>query len=385
MESLHSIVTKCVHAGTEVEPHTGAVMTPIFMTSTYAQTSPGEHKGYDYSRADNPTRAAYEKALAEIEVGAKFGLSFASGLAAEQAVIQALVPPKSHVIVCDDVYGGTGRLFRKLFAPYDIDFEFVDMTDANIVAQKIRDNTCLIWAESPSNPTMKIVDIKGLSQIARAKKALLVVDNTFASPIFQSPLVFGADVVIHSTTKYIGGHSDMIGGAVMTADLKLHEKLKFVQFAAGAVPSAFDCFLFLRSIKTLALRMFKHHENALKVADCLAMHPKVKGLYFPGHLSHSQHKLALQQMSGFSGMVSFDLKGDFSDVKKFLARLKIFKLAESLGGVESLVNHPEKMTHASVPEDLRKKLGITSQLLRLSVGIEDAKDLIQDLEQALHV
>jgi cystathionine beta-lyase/cystathionine gamma-synthase len=285
--------------------------------------------------------------------------------------------------VCDDVYGGTGRLFRRLFAKYNLDFQFIDMANMDEVKKAATANTKLIWVESPTNPTMKVIDIQAMSAVAKSVGAKLVVDNTFASPVFQSPLLMGADIVMHSSTKYIGGHSDMIGGALMMTDKALHEQLKFVQFAAGAVPSPFESFMFLRSIKTLAVRMEQHAKNAQAVAEFLEKHPKAKRVYFPGLKSHPQHELAKKQMSGFSGMVSFDMNGTYDDVVKFLKKLKVFCLAESLGGVESLVNHPEKMTHASVPEELRKKLGIGPTLLRLSVGIEDTADLIADLDQAL--
>lgn len=374
--------TIAVHAGTEPEPVTGAIMTPIFLTSTFVQEAPGVHKGYDYSRADNPTREAHEKALAQIERGCDYALAFSSGLAAEQAIIQTL-NPGDRILVCDDVYGGTGRLFRRLYAKYNLDFQFIDMSDLELVKKTATPNTKLVWVESPTNPTMKVIDIAAMSQIAKSVGAKLVVDNTFASPVFQSPMLMGADIVMHSSTKYIGGHSDMIGGALMLKDKELYEQLKFVQFAAGAVPSPFESFMFLRSIKTLAIRMEQHAKNAQQVAEFLAGHKKVKKVHYPGLKSHPQYDLAQKQMSGFSGMVSFDMNGTYDDVLKFLKKLKVFALAESLGGVESLVNHPEKMTHASVPEELRKKLGIGPTLLRLSVGIEDAQDLVADLEQAL--
>ncbi|MEI6835106.1 MAG: PLP-dependent aspartate aminotransferase family protein [bacterium] len=374
--------TIAVHAGTEPEPVTGAIMTPIFMTSTFVQEAPGVHKGYDYSRADNPTREAHEKALAQIERGCDFGLAFASGLAAEQAIIQTL-NPGDRILVCDDVYGGTGRLFRRLYAKYNLDFQFIDMSDMELVKKTATPNTKLVWVESPTNPTMKVIDIAAMSKIAKSVGAKLVVDNTFASPVFQSPMLLGADIVMHSSTKYIGGHSDMIGGALMLKDKELYEQLKFVQFAAGAVPSPFESFMFLRSIKTLAVRMEQHAKNSQQIAEFLAGHKKVKKVHYPGLKTHPQHELAKRQMSGFSGMVSFDMNGTYDDVVKFLKKLKVFTLAESLGGVESLVNHPEKMTHASVPEELRKKLGIGPTMLRLSVGIEDVSDLVADLEQAL--
>ena len=377
-----SFFTTAVHAGAHPEKVTGAVMPPIFMSSTFAQESPGEHKGFDYSRAGNPSRDGYEEALAALE-GAKYGLAFASGLAAEQAVAQ-LLNPGARILVCDDVYGGTGRLFRKLYAKYNLDFNFIDMTNTEEVkAAAAAGKVDLIWVETPTNPTMKIIDIRAMAKIAKEKKAILVVDNTFATPLFQSPLKMGADIVVHSTTKYIGGHSDVIGGALMTSNEELHQQLRFIQFAAGAVPSPFECFLLHRSVKTIAIRMTQHEKNALAVAEFLSTHNKMKKVYYPGLAKDPGHSLAKEQMSGFSGMVSFDHVGNYSDVVRFLKKLKVFTLAESLGGVESLVNHPEKMTHASVPEDLRKKLGIGHSLVRLSCGIEAADDLIADLKQAL--
>ncbi len=373
--------TNVVHAGAQPEAVTGAIMPPIFMTSTYVQEEPGVHKGYDYSRADNPTRAAYERALATIE-SAKYGLAFSSGLAAEQAIVQ-LLSPGARVIVSDDVYGGTGRLFRRLYAKYGIDFQFIDLADKAALSAALTPATKMIWVETPSNPTMKIIDVRHIASLAKKAGALTVVDNTFATPIFQSPLQLGADIVVHSTTKYIGGHSDMIGGALMTSDDQLFEQLKFIQFAAGAVPAPLECFLLHRSIKTLAVRMQQHERNAQVVAEMLSKHSKVKRVYYPGLSSDPGHALAKEQMTGFSGMVSFDHGGTYGEVVAFLQKLKVFSLAESLGGVESLVNHPERMTHASVPEDLRRKLGIGPQLIRLSVGIEHVDDLISDLKQAL--
>lgn len=377
-----SFFTTAVHAGAHPEKVTGAVMPPIFMSSTFAQEAPGEHKGFDYSRAGNPSRDGYEEALAALE-GAKHGLAFASGLAAEQAVAQ-LLNPGARILVCDDVYGGTGRLFRKLYAKYNLDFNFIDMTNtADVKAAAAAGKVDMIWVETPTNPTMKIIDIRAMAKIAKEKNAILVVDNTFATPLFQSPLKLGADIVVHSTTKYIGGHSDVIGGALMTSSEDLHQQLRFIQFAAGAVPSPFECFLLHRSVKTIAIRMTQHEKNALAVAEFLSTHKKMKKVYYPGLTKDPGHNLAKEQMSGFSGMVSFDHVGNYSDVVSFLKKLKVFTLAESLGGVESLVNHPEKMTHASVPEDLRKKLGIGHSLVRLSCGIEAADDLIADLKQAL--
>lgn len=375
--------TDVVHAGTVPDEKTGAIMTPIYQTSTYVQQAPGEHKGWDYSRAGNPTRDALEEAFATLE-GAAHGLAFSSGLAAEQAIVQ-LLDPGSRVWVCDDVYGGTGRLFRKVFSKYNIDFQFFDMTDDAAMDERLAAGPPphMIWVETPTNPLLKIIDIGAMAGRAQKCGAILVVDNTFASPLFQSPLQLGADVVVHSTTKYIGGHSDIIGGAVMTSDADLHERIKFVQFAAGAVPGPLECFMLLRSIKSLAVRMERHESNALAVARFLHDHPRVQEVYYPGLESHPGHTLAKKQMQGWSGMVSFNLDGDFSGVKKFVKALRIFELAESLGGVESLINHPELMTHASVPEPLRRQLGIGANLLRLSVGIESATDLIADLDQAL--
>jgi cystathionine gamma-lyase len=377
----HGIETICVHAGVEPEPTTGAIMTPIFQTSTYVQSAPGEHKGYDYSRGGNPTRTALESALAALEQ-ARHGISFASGLAAVHAVAQ-LLNPGDHVLVCDDVYGGTGRLFRRLFAKYGIHFDFVDMRQPADLKALFQPKTRLVWIETPTNPLLRIVDIRAVADLARAHGALTVVDNTFASPVFQQPLALGADIALHSTTKYIGGHSDLVGGAIMTNDDTLAEQLRFIQFAGGAVNAPQECFILLRSIKTLALRMQRHHENACQLAESLSRHAAFSEVIFPGLESHPQHALARAQMSGYSGMVSVRCKGSFDDVKRFVSRLKIFSLAESLGGVESLVNHPETMTHASVPPDHRKKIGIDSGLLRFSVGIETAQDLIDDIHQAL--
>ena len=356
-------------------------MTPIYQTSTYVQPAPGQPLTYDYSRGGNPTREALEGALAALE-GAEHGISFGSGLAAVQAVAQ-LLRSGDHVLVCDDVYGGTGRLFRRLYADYGIEFEFVDLAvPVEQMKASVRHNTKLIWIETPTNPLLKVIDIRHVAEAARSVGALLVVDNTFASPIFQSPLELGADIVMHSLTKYIGGHSDIIGGALMLNDDALAEQLRFIQFAAGAVNAPLDAFLLLRSIKTLSIRMEAHQRNAFAVANALCARPEFSEVIYPGLPSHPQHEVAKSQMSGFSGMVSIRLKGDFDQVTKFMQSLRVFALAESLGGVESLANHPERMTHASVPPDLRAQLGITSDLIRLSVGIEDPQDLIADLIQA---
>lgn len=375
------LYTTVVHAGTVPDPATGAVMTPIYQTSTFAQDAPGQHKGWDYSRGTNPSRDALEKALAAIE-GAKYGIAFSSGLAAEHAIVQNL-NSGDHVLVCNDVYGGSGRLFRTLVGKFGIEFEFINMADLDVVQKHMRDNTKMLWIESPTNPTMQILDIAGLSAIAHAAGAISVVDNTFATPIFQQPLELGADIVTHSTTKYIGGHSDLIGGAVMLNNDEWEEKIRYVQFAAGAVSGPIESFLLHRSIKSLAVRMAKHAENAQAVAEYLSTHPKITATYYPGLPDHPQYELAQRQMSGFSGIVSCDIDGDLDAATRFTQKLNIFILAESLGGVESLINHPEQMTHASVPEELRRELGIGESLLRLSVGIENADDLIADLEQAL--
>jgi cystathionine gamma-lyase len=374
--------TLCVHAGVEPDATHQSIMTPIFQTSTYVQDFPGQAKTYDYARAGNPTRDALEQSLAALE-GASHGISFASGLAAVQAVAQ-LLKPGDHVLVCDDVYGGSGRLFRELFAGYNIEFDFVNMTVAESEFEAcFKPNTRLVWLESPTNPLLKIIDIAATSRIAHAAGALVVVDNTFASPIFQSPLALGADIVMHSVTKYIGGHSDIIGGSLMLSDDELHEKLRFIQFAAGAISAPMDCFLLLRSIKTLAIRMRVHQDNAQCFAEALEHKPGFTEVIYPGLPSHPQHQLAQQQMRGFSGIVSARLEGGFERVAKFMQSLQVFSLAESLGGVESLVNHPETMTHASVPPALRKTLGIDESLLRFSVGIEHVDDLIGDIDQAL--
>lgn len=376
-----AIETLCVHAGVEPEPGTGAIMTPIFQTSTYVQQGPGQHKGYEYSRGGNPTRTSLEKALAALE-GARHAVSFSSGLAAEQAIVQTL-EPGDHVLVSQDVYGGTGRLFRRLFAKYGIEFEFIDLRDPSFVESRVKKTTRMIWAETPTNPLMQIVDIGALGGLAKKSGAKLVVDNTFCSPVLQRPLSLGADVVVHSTTKYIGGHSDLIGGAVMLNDDELAEKIGFIQFAGGAVNSPFESFLLLRSIKTLAIRMKQHSENALRFARALEESGDFAQVLYPGLESHPQHELARKQMLGFSGMVSVYLDGGMERTSRFLRALRVFALAESLGGVESLVNHPETMTHASVPPELRDELGINSELIRFSVGIENVEDLIGDVKQAL--
>jgi cystathionine gamma-lyase len=376
-----SLATLCVHAGVEPEPATGAIMTPIFQTSTYVQPTPGKPLLYDYSRGGNPTRAALETSLAALEAG-RHAISFSSGLAAEQAVIQTL-DPGAKVIVSEDAYGGTGRLFRRLFTKYGIHFEFLDTADLRALEAAVDQNTRLIWIETPTNPLLRIVDIPAVVAIAKKVGARVAVDNTFASPILQQPLTMGADLVMHSTTKYIGGHSDLIGGALMTRDDALAEQLRFIQFAAGAVNAPFECFMLLRSIKTLAIRMERHSSNGLAFARALEKSTAFERVIYPGLESHPQHALACRQMKGFSGIVSVRLGRDMEGVSRFVTGLRLFALAESLGGVESLVNHPEVMTHASVPPEMRVKLGIDAQLVRFSVGIEDVAELIEDVTQAL--
>ncbi|WP_297986766.1 cystathionine gamma-synthase [uncultured Chryseobacterium sp.] len=374
--------TKVIHGGQHHESATGSVNVPVFLTSTFAQKSPGVHSGYEYSRAANPTRQALEDGLASIENGAR-GLAFGSGLAAIDCVLK-LLNPGDEVIACDDLYGGTYRMFTRLFDKYQLKFTFVNMDDASKVADHITENTKLIWLETPTNPLMKLIDIKAVCDIAKAKNILVAVDNTFASPYIQRPLDLGADIVMHSATKYLGGHSDVIAGALIAKDTELGEKLHFIQFASGGILGPHDSYLVLRGIKTLALRMQRHSENGQKIAEYLQNHALVKDVIYPGLSSHPQHELAKSQMkNGFGGMVSFNFKsGKKDDAVKFLEKLKVFTLAESLGGVESLANHPALMTHASIPAEKRAEIGITDDLVRLSVGIEDIDDLIADLERA---
>jgi len=374
--------TLAVHAGTEPDAATGAVMVPVYFTSTYAQEAPGIHKGYEYSRTHNPTRTALEMALAQLE-GAKHGLAFASGLAATDAVLR-LLAPGDHVLVSRDLYGGTYRIMRRVFEPWGLQFDFVDTTEPSKVETALRPETKMIWIETPSNPLLQISPIAVLADLAHAHGARLVVDNTFATPYLQNPLEMGADIVVHSATKYLGGHSDVVMGAVMLNNDEDAQRLRFLQNAVGAVPGPMDCFLVLRGIKTLPLRMQKHSENAQKIAEFLATHPKVAKVYYPGLVTHPQYLLAKQQMRLPGGMISFEVKvASVEDLRNFWGALQIFTLAESLGGVESLINHPAVMTHASIPEEERLALGITPGLLRLSVGIEDADDLIADLKAAL--
>jgi len=374
--------TQFIHAGAHPDPSTGAIMTPIFQTSTYVQEAPGVHKGYEYARSQNPTRTALEEALAVIE-GGQFGLAFSSGVAATDAVIK-LLKPGDEVICGNDMYGGTYRLFSKIFLKFGIVFHYVDMTDLKNVAAAVNPATRLIWAETPTNPLMNIADIKGLASIAKANNILLCVDNTFASPALQNPLSLGADIVMHSATKYLSGHSDVIQGALVINDKALRDELYFIQKSCGAVPGPMDCFLVLRGIKTLGIRMERHSLNGEKIAHFLKAHPAVKKVYWPGFSDHPGHEIAKSQMLGFGGMISFELKNDTMEAaRKVLSSTKLFSLAESLGGVESLINHPASMTHASIPREERIKNGLSDTLIRLSVGIEDADDLIADLEQAM--
>ena len=378
--------TKTIHGGQQHDPSTGAVMPPIYQTSTYAQSSPGKHKGYIYSRAANPTRTALENAFAAIENGTH-GFAFSSGLSAIDCVLKML-NPGDEVIAGDDLYGGTYRMFTRMFSKYGLKFHLVDMNSIENVTNSISDKTKLIWVETPTNPLMKIADIEEITKAVKAfNPAILVaVDNTFATPYLQQPLSLGVDIVMHSATKYLGGHSDLLMGALMVNDAKLAEELHFIQFAGGAIAGPMDSFLALRGVKTLHIRMQRHCENGRAVAAYLQNHPKVKEVYYPGLENHPNHEVAKKQMKDFGGMVSFKLKDESQQAAfTFLENTHVFTLAESLGGVESLVNHPATMTHASIPEPERLKIGITDSLIRLSVGIEDIEDLLKDLEQALNI
>ncbi len=374
--------TRIIHAGTEPDPSTGAIMTPIYQTSTYVQAAPGKHKGYEYARSQNPTRKALEEALAVIENG-QHGLAFSSGVAATDAVIK-LLQPGDEVIAANDMYGGTYRLFTKVFEKFGIKFHYVNMQQADSIRPYINKNTKLIWTETPTNPLINIVDIAAIAAIAKEHKILICVDNTFASPYLQNPLDLGADIVMHSSTKYLGGHSDVIQGALVMNDTALREQLYFIQKSCGAVPGPMDCFLVLRGIKTLHVRMQRHCENGEKIANFLRNHKKIGQVYWCGFEDHPGYAIAKKQMRGFGGMLSFTLKDDKMEAaNQLLSSTKVFALAESLGGVESLINHPASMTHASIPREERIKNGLTDSLIRLSVGIEDADDLIEDLEQAI--
>lgn len=373
--------TKAIHSGQEPDPTTGATITPIYQTSTFTQDALGKHKGYEYSRTGNPTRHVLETVLASLE-GGKYGLCFASGLAATTTVL-CMLQAGDEIAAGDDLYGGTIRLFSRVFSNFNIKTNYVNGTNPKNFEDAITKNTKLIWLETPTNPMLRLCDINAVSKISKSKNIILCVDNTFASPYFQKPLDLGADIVVHSTTKYLGGHSDVVGGAVILNNKDLYEKVKFYQNAIGGTPGAFDSWLILRGIKTLAVRMKKHSENAQKIAEFLEKHPKVKEVYYPGLKSHPQYELAKKQMSGFGGMVSFKLKDGKEFTKKVIESTKLFALAESLGGVESLINFPYLMTHVGVPPEHKARLGITEDLIRLSVGIEDGNDLIDDLKKAL--
>jgi cystathionine beta-lyase len=374
--------TKAIHAGVEPDPTTGAIMTPIYQTSTYVQRSPGDHKGYEYSRTHNPTRTQLQNALAALENG-KHGLCFASGMAAIDGIIK-LLKPGDEVISTNDLYGGSYRIFTKIFQNYGLKFHFTNMGDLNKVEELVNENTKMIWVETPTNPLLNIIDIKGCAEIAKRHNLLLVADNTFATPYLQTPLDLGADIVMHSLTKYMGGHSDVVMGAAIVNDDDLHQRLAFIQNSCGATPGPQDCFLVLRGLKTLHLRMERHCQNGRQVAEYLKSHPKVEKVFWPGLEDHKNHDIAQAQMNDFGGMVSFVLKGDrVEDAISVLEKFRFFTLAESLGGVESLCGHPASMTHASIPGEERIKAGLSDTLIRLSVGVEDIEDLLTDLEQAI--
>ncbi len=382
MEKKLRFNSATIHGGQSPDPAYGAVMPPIYQTSTYAQTTPGGHKGFEYSRTHNPTRQALEKSIASIENG-QHGLAFASGLAAMDAVMK-LLSPGDEVISTNDLYGGSYRLFTKIFEDFGLKFHFVGMNDLADVTKVINSNTKLIWVETPTNPMMNVVDISAIARLAKENQILLAVDNTFASPYLQQPLNFGADIVMHSATKYLAGHSDVVLGSLVVNDLNLYERLAFIQNASGAVPGPMDSFLTLRGIKTLHVRMQRHCENGRAVATYLASHPKIEKVFWPGFDTHPNHEVAKKQMNDYGGMLSFIPKGaDYKAAIKIIEDLRLFTLAESLGGVESLAGHPASMTHASIPKEEREKSGVVDALIRLSVGIEDAQDLIDDLAQAI--
>ncbi|HEY8736874.1 MAG TPA: cystathionine gamma-synthase [Candidatus Dormibacteraeota bacterium] len=373
--------TRAIHAGQDPDPQTGAVVVPIYQTSTYAQAGVGQHKGYEYSRTGNPTRAALERCIASLE-GGRHGLAFASGMAAESTIMQ-LLKPGDHTIAVDDLYGGTYRLFRRLLEPMGLTFSFVDGTDLNAVEAAFADRTRMVWLESPTNPLLKLVDIAAVSRLAHQRKALVVVDNTFMSPFLQRPLSLGADIVVHSATKFLGGHSDVIAGALVVDREDLREQLAFIQNAVGAVPGPLDAWLVLRGLKTLAVRMREHDRNARLIAEFLQEHDQVERVFYPGLPTHPQHDLARRQMSGFGGMISFEVKGGLPAARRMVERTRLFTLAESLGGVEALIELPAAMTHASIPAEIRRAHGVADGLVRISVGIEDVADLISDLDRAL--
>lgn len=380
--SKHHFGTRAIHAGADPDPSTGAIMTPIFQTSTYVQESPGVNKGYGYARGKNPTREALQKNIASLENG-KHCVCFSSGMGATDAVMK-LLRPGDEVITGDDLYGGSYRMFTKIYENYGIKFHFINLTNAENIKKYINKNTKLIWAETPTNPTMQIIDIAACAEIAKSNKLILAVDNTFASPYLQNPLALGADIVMHSVTKYLGGHSDVVMGALITNDDKLHEQLYFILNSCGANPGPMDSFLVMRGIKTLHLRMERHCFNGRKIAEFLKTHPKIEKVYWPGFPDHPNHDIAKKQMRDFGGMISIVLKNaSIEDTFKIASSFKVFSLAESLGGVESLINHPATMTHASIPKTERDKAGVVDNLLRLSVGVEDVEDLLEDIKQAL--
>ncbi|MFW6092597.1 MAG: trans-sulfuration enzyme family protein [Pseudomonadota bacterium] len=373
--------TRAIHAGQAPDPTTGAVVTPLYLTSTYAHASPGEHKGYEYSRSHNPTRHAYETCVADLE-GARFGFAFASGCIGAATTVH-LLAPGDHVVCCDDMYGGTYRLFEQVFRRQGLEFSYVDLSDPAALGDALEPNTKMVWIESPTNPLMKLVDIAAVSDLAHRHGIMVMVDNTFLSPYFQRPLELGADLVLHSSTKYINGHSDLVGGLVVTDDERLAERLAFLSNTMGGIQSTFDAYLCLRSLKTLALRMQAHERNAFALARFLESHPHVSWVAYPGLPGHPQHELACRQATGHGGMLSFRVSGGLAQARRLLERVRLFTLAESLGGVESLIEHPALMTHASVPVETRQTLGIDDGLIRLSAGIETPGDLVADLEQAL--
>lgn len=372
--------TRAIHAGQSPDPTTGAIMTPVYLTSTFVQESPGVHKGWEYSRTHNPTRRAYENCMASLESG-KHGFAFASGCAATTTLLHML-KAGDHVLAMDDMYGGTFRLFDKVLRHNGIEFSFVDLTKPETFEAAVNPNTKMVWLETPTNPTLKLVDVRKIAASAKAKNIISVVDNTFMSPYFQRPLELGADIVVHSATKYIGGHSDVVGGIAVTSRDDLAEKIAFLSNSMGGIQGPFDSFMCLRSLKTLPLRMKAHQENAMAVAQFLESHPKVEKVLYPGLASHPQHALAKEQMHGFGGMITFYIKGGLESARKLLENVNVFSLAESLGGVESLIEHPAIMTHASVPAETRKVLGIDDSLIRLSVGVEDLNDILNDLKSA---
>lgn len=374
--------TRTIHAAQDAEAGTGALIAPIFQTSTYEQQAPGDHRGFDYSRTNNPTRARLEAVLAELE-GVKHAAVYASGLAAENAIFQAYLRPGDEVVIPLDTYGGTYRILNRVFKPMDCEIRQIDISDEAALEPALTHKTRLVWIESPTNPRLLIYDIKAISRLAHDRGALVVVDNTFASPYFQRPFELGADIVVHSVTKYLAGHSDLIQGAVLAKDAAIFEPVKFLQNATGAVPSPFDCWLTLRGLQTLELRMQRHAENAAAIADALREHRLVRRVYFPGLREHSGHEIARRQMSGFGGMVSFELEGTVDEVTSFVSSRRYFTLGESLGGVKALVCHPARMTHASIPAEERAKLGLSDTLIRLSPGCENAKDLVEDLTEGL--